>query len=238
MEREYIKISKPTPFSNHTSVLKELDDEFWKNWIFYHLLTFYQNYDSKELKEKIETERKKSHPRVEREIAKYIRLKLNANREFGYNFKAFGENTNDEDVEGNYDITIHSTNWRSKDFYFECKNLDNSQDLVNKYVCYHKGHSIYDGGILRYFNGKYAQELNFGGMIGFILEGDTLNIKNKIAKKLTENLITTPQGDLLKISDNSINQNNFSFDSFHKRFDNEFIIHHLLFNFSQSSKIV
>jgi hypothetical protein len=199
MEREYIKNTKPSPLPNYTHSLKNLDDEFWKKWVFYHLLTFYQNYDRAELLEKIKTERKKSYPRVEREIAKFLRLKLNANREFGYHFKAFGENTNDEDLEGNYDITIHSTNWRSKDFYFECKNLDNSQDLVNKYVCYNKGNSTFDGGVLRYFNGKYAQNLNFGGMIGFVLEGNISDIKKKITTKLTENLTTSPEGDLLKI---------------------------------------
>ncbi len=238
MEREYIKISRPSPLPNYMPLLKELDDEFWKKWVFFHLLTFYQNYDSVELKQKIKTEREKSNPRIEREIAKYIRVKLNDNKTFGYHFKAFGENTNDEDVEGNYDITIHSTNWKSKDFHFECKNLNNEQDLVNKYVCYNtykkdtNNQNIFDGGVLRYFNGKYAQKLNFGGMIGFVLDGDTLDIKNKISAKLNENLATTPEGDLLRILDNSIDQNNFTFDSVHKRNNSELVLHHLLFDFA------
>lgn len=237
MEREYIRISRPSPLPNYMHLLKELDDEFWKKWVFFHLLTFYRNYDSVELKQKIETEREKSHPRIEREIAKYLRVKLNDDRTFGYHFKAFGENTNDEDVEGNYDITIHSTNWKSKDFHFECKNLNSDQDLVNKYVCYNtykkdsNNQNIYDGGVLRYFNGKYAQNLNFGGMLGFVIDGDTLDIKNKISTKLNENLITTPEGNLLRILDNSIDQNNFTFDSFHSRNNSEFVLHHLLFNF-------
>ena len=238
MEREYIRITKPSPLPNYMPLLKELDDEFWKKWVFFHLLTFYQNYDSIELKEKIETERKKSYPRVEREIAKFLRIKLNDDRIFGYHFKAFGESTNDEDVEGNYDITIHSTNWKNKDFHFECKNLNSDQDLVSKYVCYNtyrkdiNSQNIFDGGVLRYFNGKYAQNLNFGGMLGFVLEGDTLDIKNKITTKLNENLTTTPEGDLLRILDNSIDQNKFTFDSCHNRSNSEFVIHHLLFNFA------
>lgn len=238
MEREYIRISRPSPLPNYMPLLKELDDEFWKKWVFFHLLTFYQNYDSVELKQKIKTEREKSHPRIEREIAKYLRVKLNDDKTFGYHFKAFGENTNDEDVEGNYDITIHSTNWKSKDFHFECKNLNSEQDLVNKYVCYNtykkdtNNQNIFDGGVLRYFNGKYAQNLNFGGMIGFVLDGNTLDIKNKISAKLNENLTTTPEGDLLRILDNSIDQNNFTFDSVHKRNNSELVLHHLLFDFA------
>lgn len=239
MDREYIRIKKPVPLPFDTRQLKTLDDEFWKKWIFYHLLNFYKNYDSAELRAKIEEEKKKQYPRTEREIAKFIRLKLKANREFGLNFSVKGEETNDENVEGNYDISIHNTYWKSKDFFFECKNLDGSQDLVNKYVCcntYKKdnsGQNIFDGGVLRYFNGKYAQSLNFGGMIGFVLAGDSITIKSNLVTRLREKLHTTPEGDLIKITDNSIEGNDFTFDSLHKRLNKEFMIHHLLFDFSK-----
>jgi hypothetical protein len=239
MEREYIRIKKPSPLPNNIPLLKELDDNFWKKWIFYHFLSFYQNYDNIELIEKIENEKNKAYPRVEREIAKHLRIKLNDNKEFGYHFTAIGENTNDEIVEGNYDITIHSTNWKNKNFHFECKNLDNSQDLVNKYVYYNtyrkdsNNENIFDGGVFRYFNGKYAQNLNFGGMIGFVLEGEVSNTKNEIISKLKEKFNTTPEGDLLLIIDNSIEQNYFTFESYHSRFNAKFVIHHLLFDFSK-----
>lgn len=78
--REYIKIPKSYPLPNFVSDLKELDDEVWKNQIFHHLLSFYKNYDALDLKEKIEEERKKQRPRVERTVARYVRLKLNENR--------------------------------------------------------------------------------------------------------------------------------------------------------------
>ncbi len=236
MAREYIKITIPSPLPNYIPHLKELDDSLWKKWVFYHLLKFYQNYDSVELKQKVEREREKSFPRVEREIAKFLRIKLNDDETFGYHFTAIGENTNDEEVEGNYDVTIHSTNWKSKNFHFECKNLNGSQDLVNKYVCYNTykktsiNDDIYDGGVLRYFNLKYAQNSSFGGMIGFILEGNILDAKNKIIAKLNQNLTTSPEGDLLRILDSSIFLNDFTFDSYHNRFNSEFIIHHLLFD--------
>ncbi len=238
MEREYIRIKKPSPIPNFVPLLKKLDDDFWKKWIFYHLLTFYKNFNSIELKDKIENERKKLFPRVEREIAKFLRNNLNADREFGYHFTAFGENTNDEDIEGNYDVTIHSTNWKSKDFHFECKNLDGSKDLISKYVYYNtykkdpNNEYVFDGGVFRYFNRKYAQKLNFGGMIGFVLKGDIPNAKYKIITKLNEKFNTTPNGDLLRVIDNSLEQNNFTFDSYHSRLSSEFVIHHLLFDFS------
>jgi hypothetical protein len=233
MEKEYIRIKKPPPFSADRNVLKTLDDGFWKNWIFYHLFLFYKNFDREVLKHKIEQEKKQPNPRVERKIAYFIRKKLNANSNFSENFHAFGENSNDEEVEGYYDITVHSTNWKSKNFHFECKNLTKNQDLINKYVYYHKGKQVYDGGVYRYFNKKYAQQQDFGGMIGFVLEGDTLVIKNKILKKLGTTFDTTPEGDLIQINNNSIEDNDFTFDSYHNRENKEFIIHHLLFNLYQ-----
>lgn len=237
MEREYIRIKKPTRLPFDIRQLKNLNDDFWKNWVFYYLIEFYQNFDSDELKSKIKEEKKKQYPRTEREIAKFVRIKLNANKEFGYHFTAIGENTNDEDIEGNYDITIHSTNWMSKNFHFECKNLGCSQDLVNKYVCYNtykkdnNNENIFDGGVLRYFNGKYAQNITFGGMIGFILDGDSNNIKAEILKKLNEKFQISPEGDLISTKDNSIEENPFTFDSLHSRQNKEFTIHHLLFDF-------
>jgi|TARA_R100000501_G_C2628912_1_gene123305 hypothetical protein len=234
MDREYIRIPKPSSLSSLVPELKELSDEVWKNEIFHYLLLFYKNLDIEELHAKIESERNKKNSRIEREIAKYMRNKLNEDKKFGFHFKAFGENTNDEDIEGNYDITIHTSNWRSKDFHFECKNLDKSQDLVNKYVYYNKGHSVYDGGVYRYFNGKYAQNHNFGGMIGFVLEGNLLNIKSKIAKKLGYKFQDiTPEGDLIEIIDNSIHGNRFTFNSEHIRLNNSFILHHILLDLTK-----
>ncbi len=231
MDREYIKIPKSSLFSDSVFELKQMDDEFWKNEIFRHLLLFYKTYDVELLKNKIKSEKSKENPRVEREIAMFVRKHLNKNSDFNYNFKASGEETNDEEIEGNYDITICSTIWRSQNFYFECKNLDKSQDLVNKYVYYNTGHKIFDGGVYRYFNGKYAQQQDFGGMLGFVLDGDVSEIKKKIISKLNEKFDITPEGDLIKITDSSIASNNFTFESIHNRKNKKFSIYHLLFSF-------
>ena len=238
MEREYIRKNKPSPLPNYTSLLRELDDEFWKSWVFYHLLTFYQKFDTIELKEKIETEKKKAKSDIEDLIALYIRNYFRKDRLIELQgFKVVGGLNNDIAIKGLYDISFLHSYW-NKDFHFECKNLNSSNDFVDKYVCYNtykktpNNENIFDGGVLRYFNGKYSQGYNFGGMIGFVLEGDILNIKNKITAKLTEHLITAPEGDLIRILDNSIEQNDFTFDSHHNRANSEFVIHHLLFNFS------
>lgn len=239
MEREYIKIPKSSPMPNSVSDLKELSDEVWKNEIFHHLLSFYQNYDRKELHQKIEHERKSTKPQIENRIAHYIRRYLQKDRFFSANFDVVGENRNDDsEKEGFYDITTLNTYWVEKGttnkvrFHFECKNLVNKQDLINKYVYYNKGNSVFDGGVYRFFNGKYAQSLNFGGMIGFILDGEVAEIKNKITKKLNDKFDIAPDGNLVDVLDKSIEENQFTFNSIHKRKNKNFLIHHLLFDFT------
>lgn len=225
MEREYIKIKKPASLPNYTQFLRDLSDEFWQHWVFYHLLSFYKNYNTFELKNKIQEEQNKKFPRVEREIAKYLRTYLKNNREFGLNFNVFGENTNDEEKEGNYDITINNTYW-ANNFHFECKNLTEKQDLINKYVFVG---TKKDGGVYRYFNGKYSQNQNFGGMLGFVLAGDIQLIKGKIIEKMKTPFDISSEGNLLKTELNSIEGNDFTFDTIHNRLDKKFKLHHLLF---------
>lgn len=232
MDREYIKIPKASPFPEETTSYRELSDDFWKKAIFHHLLSFYQNYDSSELKNRIENEKKKVKSDLEDLIAVYIRTYLRKDKLFGLQgFKVIGGLNNDIDKKGLYDISFLHSFW-DKDFHFECKNLNKSQDLINKYVCYNRGHSVFDGGVYRFFNGKYAQSLDFGGMIGFVLEGEFLETKSKIIKKLNDKFDISPEGVLLKLEDDSIEGNKFTFNSIHSRFKTEFLIHHILLDFT------
>lgn len=70
-------------------------------------------------------------------------------------------------------------------------------------------------------------------MIGFILEDDVEQIKNKIIKKLEDKFDITPEGDLKQIVKNSIQSNTFTFNSVHNRKGLEFLLHHILFDFSE-----
>ena len=206
----------------------ELDDSVWKEWIFYHLLDFFQKYDRENLNNTIEKAKQNPKLKVENEIAKFIRNTLRKNKQFEIQgFLVKGGINNDLDKEGIYDISfLHSFWWKNKDgekaeFHFECKNLnENSKsNLIGRYV---------NNGVCRFFNGQYAQNQDFGGMIGFVLEGNHLTIKAKIHKKLD----ATPEINLIKIDDNSIQENDFTFDSYHWRSNLKFVIHHLLFDIS------
>ena len=226
MEKEYIKIKieKPTtPFSKNTDVLKTMNDDFWKGWVFYGLLSFYQNFDRTTLKQKIE----KNSSRVEKVIADFIWNYLIKNPEFNGDcgFKINREPLSDSNREGYYDLKIEHSYWE-KMFCFECKNLKekSKSNLIKQYI---------NNGTYRYFNGKYVPNQDFGGMIGFVLEDNYLNIKAVIHDRLNDKFDITPEGDLINIIDNSIQRKDFTFDSYHNRKNKEFVIHHLLFDFTQ-----
>lgn len=241
-EREYIKTGKVIFLPDSSFEKRKLDDQIWKSQVFFHLLNFYKTCNLSEIQKIIAIERSKKQSQIEDEIAKFIRMSLSKNRTIGlHGFIIKGGVNNDEIKKGLYDISFFHSDWKDiagKDieFHFECKNLDGSKDLTDKYVNYNTykknldGENVFDGGVIRYFNGKYAQKMNFGGMIGFVLGGEVINIKNEIVKRLYNKFHTSPEGDLLKVLDNSIEENDFTFDSCHKRFGSEFMLHHLLLN--------
>lgn len=238
--RDYVKTGKLISLPDSSIEKRKMNNDTWKSQVFFHLLNFYQSCNLEKIREVIDNEKNKPQARIEDEIASFIRKSLKGDRKFGlHGFLIAGGVNNDEAVKGLYDISILHSDWRDAEgapveFHFECKNVNASSDLVRKYVYYNtyekdiNSKNIFDGGVYRYFNGKYSQNQDFGGMIGFVLGGDVLSIKKDIITKLNEKFNTTPDGDLLKVIDNSIEQNNFTFDSYHARFDSEFIIHHLL----------
>ncbi|MDN5476262.1 MAG: hypothetical protein L0G39_04990, partial [Chryseobacterium sp.] len=137
---------------------------------------------------------------------------------------------------GFYDLKFQHSYWinhvtdKLNYYVLECKNLSTRQNLINEYVYVDAKD---DGGIYRYFNGKYAQEQSFGGMIGFILRGEVKAIKQKIIEKL-QNSFKDQNGRLISngIIDNSLYDNDFTFQSSHLRNEQLFNIYHLLLNVS------
>jgi hypothetical protein len=229
LNKEYLRVPKAVVLPPNTFDLKKLDVETWKKCVFHFILAFYNNHNSADLKIKITREQLKENPRVEILIATYIRKYLRGDPVFSFDFEADGEVTNDEEIEGNYDIVISNTYWNPIKFYFECKNLslDSKKNLINEYVFvkYKK-----DGGVYRYFNGKYANHQDFGGMLGFILGGDIATIKNKIVEKLQNPFDISPEGDFIRLEDNSIEGNSCTFSSFHNRKSSVFKLYHILFD--------
>ena len=150
------------------------------------------------------------------------------------------EPSSDGEIEGFYDLKFEHSSWRHKYFAFECKNLDNSASSINEYVYNRaKEKDKKDGGVYRYMTGKYAKDLNFGGMIGFVIEGESNSIIGKIIAKIHDTFDNNEIGQLTgkRIIKNSIENNPNTFDSIHIRSKEyeikkeNFTLHHVMMAF-------
>lgn len=237
MQREYIILPKTTIMPDSSKRKRALNDDFWIRRIHYHLLKFYKEFDIKELSDLIETEKRKpARKHIEDLIKDYIKTWFET-----YDKKIFREGIviNLEpkvkyNQPGFYDMKFEHSDWvnleteKLKYYSLECKNLNSSNPCINEYVF---NSSKKDGGVYRYFNGKYSQENNYGGMLGFVLEGDITKIKEALIKKIKNPFDNSPEGDLLEdgILLNSIESNDFTFNSTHRRGTGFFTLHHFLF---------
>lgn len=238
MGREYIRLPKTKALPDSSRKKRSLNDDFWINLIHSHLLKFYNEFDASDLSRLINIEKAKtSRKHIEDLIKDYIYswfdehnkkifregIILNLESKVKYNQNGF------------YDMKFQHSDWVDMDakmvkyYSLECKNLNSKNLCIDEYVF---NNSKKDGGVYRHFNGKYAQKNNFGGMLGFILDGDPEIIKEKIIVKLKSPFDNSPEGDLIVngIVLNSIEGNDFTFDSKHIRLGYFFTLHHILFN--------
>jgi len=238
MKKEYIKLPKVEKLSDSRSKVRELSDTDWKNHIFFHLLQFYKEIDNNEIVELICKEKQKKRANIEDAIKKRIKKWLQNNPRFMLNeFLVNREPTSDGEEDGFYDLKIEHSQWRNKYFAFECKNLNKFSGSIDEYV-YNKYKQ--DGGIYRYMTNKYANDLDFGGMLGFVIEGDSNLIIKSIIIKIYDTFQKNDIGQLTGryIIEKSIENNANTFDSIHLRPKGNtikkqiFNLHHIIMAFN------
>lgn len=236
----YIKLPQLTPMPDSITQVRHLSDEEWKNYIFFFLLKYFSEVDKKEVITLIKKEDKKAKSQIEKLIKKHIKNWLkNKCKDFGC--KKFGfildrEVSTEGKIEGSYDLKFQHSYWQ-KYFSFEAKNLGKTKSLslsqsIDEYVYVE---SKNDGGMYRYMTGKYAEEYDFGGMLGFVISDTQESIIelliNKIKAVFNDNLI----GD--KIVRNSIFDNENTFDSIHYIVNKPFKMHHIIMDFTVSEEL-
>ena len=214
-------------------------DDFWEELILNHLIFLYNNISTSQ-KQMLKTSN-------ERTIKEFIRNKLETNDTF--TAKHFliidleAQNRHSEQLDF-YDIKIKSSHWNSY-FSLECKCLDNSQISIREYVynpnkTKKSSEKYEDGGVYRFLINKYSTDKKFGGMIGFIRNGDFSQIKNSIVNKIKkiELLSNNKYFGMLEKEGIIETDNPFYFQSNHSRYDisenrecEPIKIHHFLFDF-------
>jgi len=238
MNSGYIKLPAVKILSDSCIERRKLSDDDWKNYIFYGLLKFINEVDKTEILRIID------NPKIKNEnaISNYIKYWLEKDRKFNsFEFVVNREPRTDGDKEGFIDLKFQHSQWGdgNKHFSFEAKNLNGSSKLLNEYVYTNKrieNSNVENGGVFRFMTGKYSHNMEFGGMIGYIIKKCENNIINVLVAKIEEVYRNNDIGELLgEIERNSICENENTFSTFHNRSISscvsEFMLYHIIIDF-------
>lgn len=246
MKKGYIKLPMLKIMPDSRTELRSLSDEEWKTYVLYYLMKYYKEVDHTKILNLVESEKKKARAEIEYAIKKHIRNWLKREcKEFElHEFIINLEPSTEGDINGYYDLKFEHSQWRDRYFSFEAKNLGKSKNItlsrsIEEYIFVKDKN---DGGVYRFMNQKYAPYLDFGGMLGFVIdESDTSSIVNllidNIESTYNDSFIGSLSGN--KITRNSIFNSANTFNSFHTIKDSKtnntktFRLYHIIMNFAE-----
>lgn len=224
------------------TLLRQLPDEEWRNYVLFFLLKYFKEVDKKEVLNLIDNEKRKNRAQIETVLKKHIRNWLKRKcAEFNLcEFILNRESSSENEAEGYYDLKFEHSQW-SKYFSFEAKNLGQTKSItlahsIDEYV-YIKAKS--DGGMYRYMTNKYACDLDFGGMIGFVVSDANVSIMDLLINKIQSIFCNDSIGCLIddKIITSSIAGNSNTFDTTHfveyGDVNKTIRLHHILMDFTK-----
>jgi hypothetical protein len=167
----------------HRKEMSPYSDDDYINEIFGYLSCMFNNLST--------IEKKILRSQQEKKITDDIRRKLQKNSDFGLNgFKVDTEPSNQSTTIGYYDLKFQHSDWIGKYFVFECKLMDLTNYRIDEYL-YKKTTQREDGGLYRFLINKYAENLPFGGMLGYVISNTTeeviIKLKTKIKSLQIEN---------------------------------------------------
>jgi len=216
-------------FLKHLKIVEEAskpiknEDEHWKTVILEILFACYE-----QQKEVIKTAVKSFNGKgqIEDFIKDNMHQWLKNTKKYARNLPEISVIVNQESKttshkEGYYDLKFQHSSWNSY-YSFECKCLTQRPVSIKEYIYNPKSKKGKDdGGVYRYAISKYADRLNFGGMIGFILSGNETLIINNICTALEKfELQPDKAGKLANpVKRNAIASNQNTFESVHFRRD-------------------
>ncbi len=242
--KSYIKLPDLKPMPDSRNKLRKFSDIVWKEFVFFFILKYYKEVNETEVIKIIDNEKKQDRAEIEKALKKHIYKWLNNNKTFNrYEFILNLEPSTECNKDGFYDLKFEHSQWRKKHFSFEAKNLGKTKSMkfsesIKEYV-YVKTKDREDGGMYRFMIGKYACDINFGGMIGFVVGETKKNVIENLTEKIKFVYKNEESGKLTndKIILSSIKDNENTFDTFHirKNYKTEqkekFCLHHIIMDF-------
>lgn len=239
MNHGHIKLPPTKSLSDSCIERRKLSDNDWKNYIFFGLLKFIKEVDKGDIMRIIKNPKIKNENAISNSIYHWLKNDRKFN---SFEFSVNREPRTDGDQEGFIDLKFQHSQWGNgnKHFLFEAKNLDGSSNLVNEYVYTNKkikGSYVENGGIFRFMTGKYAHDMEFGGMIGYVIKKCDYNIINLLVDKIEDIYRNNETGKLIgEIERNSICDNENTFSTFHKRGvtsnNSNITLYHIIMNFA------
>ena len=246
---DYIKLPELKKMPDSSIKKRQLSDNIWINNIL-HIILKYGKIDKTEIISLIQKELKKGNSQIEEliknDIYKWYKEEKKSNKQIGILGFILNLEPKSDSLTGFYDFKFQHSEW-DKYFVFEAKNLGEIKSrkqstLINEYV-YVKTKDREDGGMYRYMTSKYACELNFGGMLGFVV-GKNQDLINKLTDKIQSVYDNLNIGKLTgeKIVFSSIENNKNTFETTHIRENNLtgakdiFSLHHIIFDFINDRK--
>jgi hypothetical protein len=237
--KSYIKLPILKSLPDSSIKKRQLFDDVWLNYIFFIVLKYYKEINNNDVIALINNELEKQNSPIEKVLKEHI-----------YNWYKRIKRTDKIDIwgiilnlepssecfEGFYDLKFQHSDWK-KYFVFEAKNLGEIKStkhstMINEYV--YSNHKD-DGGMHRFMTKKYACEIDFGGMLGFVVGKTNEDIIKDLSTKIQSVYCENINGILIdeKIKLNSIAENKNTFTTFHSRNGEKFSLYHILLDFTK-----
>jgi len=230
----YIKLPKTKIIPDSSIKKQQLSDDVWINYIFYIILK-YSSTDKTEILNLIQKELKKEQSRIEEIIKNHIYIWYQkvkkTDKQIGIWRIILKLEPKTDSLKGYYDLQFLHSDW-DKYFAFEAKNLGKIKRMtqsasINEYIY---NPTKKDGGMYRFFTGKYACDLEFGGMLGFVIGEIKGDIMQEILSRIQDIYSTNSNGKLIddKFILNSISGNKNTLTTIHSRNGKKFKLYHIL----------
>jgi len=129
---------------------------------------------------------------------------------------------------GRNDLRFYPPNHHGQTIYFtlECKRLR----VTTKSGLKHLADKYADEGIQRFVDGRYSAGLPCGGMVGYVMDNETsqafASVQTEIENKRA--VLKIPTKNCIRVPSAVLPDHQWSADTFHKRADGEFALHHAL----------
>jgi hypothetical protein len=127
---------------------------------------------------------------------------------------------------GRNDLRFYPQNDRGQTIFFavECKRLR----VTTKSGLHHLANKYVEEGMQKFVDGKYASDLPYGGMLGYVMDNKLDDAFAKVQEEIEAKRSKLKMNDSLQTPSSMLPDYHWSADTIHQRENDKLCIHHLL----------